>query len=128
MASQDPAERVAQELAEWLELRSTQVANAILESVYRPRVVEPTTAETVAYFRPLLVNPDNTLNEQGKAKVISQYGATGYEDIARAVAKSIRAEQDEAPAPGSQVDRFGPGVPTLQGSGPTTAQAPMGGY
>ena len=99
MASQDPAERVAQELAEWLELRSTQVANAILESVYRPRVVEPTTAETVAYFRPLLVNPDNTLNEQGKAQVIGQYGAQGYRDLARAVAKSLKAEQEQPPEP-----------------------------
>ena len=98
-SAEDIADRVADEIARWLELRSTQIADEILQSSYRPRVVEPTTAETVAYFRPLLVNPDNTLNEAGKAQVISQYGAQGYRDLARAVAKAMRAEQEQPPEP-----------------------------
>lgn len=118
----DPAERVAQELAEWLELRSTQVANAVLESVYRPRVVEPTTAETVAYFRPLLVNPDGTRNEAGKQFIIHggvnpltgkpgpAYGAEGYETIAKSVAKSITAEKDAILAEAS--DQLGEVMPS----------------
>ena len=94
MASTDVATRVAQEVADWLDTVPKKVADALLESVYRPRVVEPTKAETVAYFRSLLVNPDGTLNEQGKQSVIQQYGASYYEEIAKAVAKAITAEKD----------------------------------
>lgn len=92
MPKQDVAERVAEELSEWLETRSTQVADAILESVYRPRVVEPTRAKATAFFRALLVTPEGDLNEQGKQSIIDQYGAHAYEEIARAVARSLRAE------------------------------------
>lgn len=95
MASQDIADRVAEELSAWLELRSSQIADAILESPYRPRVVEPTTKEATAYYRTLLINPDGTLNEQGKQQVIQQYGPNGYEDIAKQVAKAVTAEKDE---------------------------------
>ena len=93
-SAEDIADRVADEIARWLDRTAAQVAEAILQSTYRPRVVEPTKAETVGYFRPLLVNPDNTLNEAGKQQVIAQYGATGYEDIAKAVAKEVMAEKD----------------------------------
>lgn len=103
----DVADRVAQEIADWLDLRSTQVAGAIMESVYRPRVVEPTRAKAAAYFRRFLVNPDGTLNVAGRDFVINGgvnpltgeqqtgYGAQGYEDIATSVARAIEAERDQ---------------------------------
>lgn len=96
MADQDTADRVAAEIAEWLQTRPGQVADAMLESALRPRVVEPSRAETVAYFRPLLLNPDGTINEEGKQQVIAQYGAYGYRDVAKALARAIRAEAEEA--------------------------------
>lgn len=91
----DVADRVAEELAAWLETRSTQIADAILESAYRPRVVEPTTAEAAAYYRAILVNPDGSLNEAGKQQIIAQYGGAGYKTIARAVARSMTTEAEE---------------------------------
>src|SRR5215210_6590344 len=92
--ARDVAERVAEELADWLEIRSTQVANAVLESAYRPRVVEPTRAEALAYYRPLLLNPDGTVNEAGKQQLIAQLGALGYRDVARSLARAVAAEKD----------------------------------
>lgn len=96
MASQDVADRIVDEITAWIETRSRQVADAILESAYRPRVVEPTTAEATAYYRSILITPDGYVSEQGKQQLIQQVGATGYEAIARQVARSLRTERDEA--------------------------------
>jgi hypothetical protein len=93
--ARDVADRVAEEVAAWLETRSTQVAEALLESAYRPRVVEPSRAESLAFYRAILLNPDNTLNQIGKQRVIAQYGALAYRDIARSLARALRDEQEE---------------------------------
>ena len=95
MPTVDVADRVADELVQWLETRSTQVADAILESAYRPRVVEPTTAEAVAYYRSVLILPDGSLNEAGKQQLIQQVGARGYRDVCRSLARALNAEQEE---------------------------------
>jgi hypothetical protein len=92
----DVADRVAQEIADWLDLRSTQVAGAILESVYRPRVVEPTRAKAAEYYARVLLNPDGSLNEAGKQQIIQQTGAQGYEAVAKTVAAWLTDQRDEA--------------------------------
>lgn len=98
--AEDVADTVATELADWLDRTSTAVAHAVLESSYRPRVVEPSRAEALAVWKPLLVNPDGSLNEAGKQSVVSRYGGSGYRAIAEGVARALRAEPDEpTPAP-----------------------------
>jgi hypothetical protein len=92
----DVADRVAQEVADWLDLRSTQVAGAILESVYRPRVVEPTRAKAAAYYATILLNPDGSLNEAGKQRIIQQTGARGYEAVAKTVAAWLTEQHEDA--------------------------------
>jgi hypothetical protein len=106
-SAEDIADRVADEIARWLDTRSTQIADAVMQSAYRPRVVEPTRAKAAAYFRRFLVNPDGTLNVAGRDFVINGgvnpltgeqqkgYGAQGYEDIATSVAQAIEAERDQ---------------------------------
>lgn len=96
MASTDVADRVAEEIAAWLDTRSTQVAEAILESVYRPRVVEPTRAQAAQYWATILLLPDGSLNEAGKQQIIAQNGATGYREVARSVAAWLEQQRDEA--------------------------------
>lgn len=109
MASVDIADRVAAEIAAWLDTRAQQISDAVLESVYRPQVVEPTTAARVAFFRGLLVNPDGTLNEAGKQRVIQQYGALGYRDVARSVARAVRDEKDAILAEVTDADEVASG-------------------
>lgn len=96
MASTDIADRVAEEIVAWLDTRSEQVAAAVLESVYRPRVVEPPTSERLALWRAMLILPDGTRNEDGIAQVQQQYGAQGYRDICLALARAARREAKEA--------------------------------
>jgi hypothetical protein len=99
MASQDVADRIAQELADWLELRATQIADAVMQSPYRPRVVEPTRADALAYYRTVLLNPDDTPNPAGKAQFVQQYGPQAYADTAKALAKHIAGERAASGVP-----------------------------
>lgn len=95
MAERDVADMVAQEIASWIETRATQVAEALLGSPLRPQVVQPSRADTLAYFEPLFFNPDSTPNAVGRQQVMDQYGAAEYEEIALALVREARKAQED---------------------------------
>ena len=91
MAKQTLADVVAAEINDWIERTSDAAAQALLDSVYAPDVVQPPTAELLAYYRSpsfqaLLWNPDGTPNTAGRGSLVAQVGEAGYRDIAKALA------------------------------------------
>jgi hypothetical protein len=87
MPKQDTADRLAADLVEWVERRSTELAEAILGSPLRPQVTTPTRDEALAYYGRLMWLPDGTPNQAGRDQLLARVGAEGFEKIALALAK-----------------------------------------
>ena len=100
MAKTSIADVIAEEIVDWLERMSDQVAGALLDSPLAPQVVMPSQADLLTYYRSprfqaLLWNPDGTPNQPGRDSLMDQVGPDGYQSIAMALA----TPHDEAPAP-----------------------------
>ena len=85
------ADVVAAEIDDWIERTSDAAAQALLDSVYAPDVVQPPTKELVAYyhspsFQALLWNPDGSENKAGRDSLEDQVGPPSYLAIAKALA------------------------------------------
>lgn len=86
MAKQSTADRLAEDLVEWVERRSTELAEAILGSPLAPEVQAPTRAEALAYYRTQVYLPDGTPNVVGRVRLLEAVGPEGFEKIALALA------------------------------------------
>ena len=87
------ADRVAAEVSDRLERLATAAADAILGSLYAPRVATPTRAQSLAYWRPYFFTPDGAVNQAGRDQVVQQVGGAEYAEIARGLAKELREQQ-----------------------------------
>ncbi|HKE13839.1 MAG TPA: hypothetical protein VKB80_03165 [Kofleriaceae bacterium] len=94
MARPTAPDRVAQEVADRLERTATLAADAILQSLYAPRVADPTSEEYLAYWRPILL-PGGAFSPAGRDQVVARVGAPEFRAIAQALARTIRKEQEE---------------------------------
>lgn len=87
MAKQSTADRLAAQLEEWIERRSTELAEAILGSPLAPQVETPTRAEALAYYRAQMFLPDGSPNAAGRAALLQRVGPDGFERVALELAK-----------------------------------------
>lgn len=87
MPKQHTADRLAADLVEWAERRSTELAEAILGSPLAPQVTTPTKAEALAYYQRMMWLPDGTPNQPGRDQLLARVGVDGFEKIALELAK-----------------------------------------
>jgi len=89
---------VAEEVALRLERTATLAAAAILESIYRPQVVSPTSDAALDYWERILL-PGGQFDPAGRDRVVAQVGAPEYREIAQSLARRMRREAEAAPEP-----------------------------
>jgi len=92
------ADAVATEVAERLEQLATLAADAILDSLYAPQVVDPTTDKALAYWETILM-PGGVFDPAGRDRVVQQVGAPEYRSVAQALARKITREHADGTRP-----------------------------
>lgn len=87
MTTQHIADRLAEEIVEWIDRTAEAVADALLGSPFSPQVEQPSEAERLDYFRAQFFLPDGTPNQIGRDNVLQTHGPEEYERVAVALSK-----------------------------------------
>ena len=88
MARPTMYERVAEELAAWIEDESTKVAEAMREGGRSPFGAPVTEADKLAYYAAQLYLPDGTPNGVGRNQLMQRLGPEEFVRVLAAVDKA----------------------------------------
>lgn len=77
-AQQHSLDRLANELADYIEASVEYLSNALLEGGHAPFEAKISEAERFGYFHGLLWNEDDTPNEEGRSLLEEQRGLDEY--------------------------------------------------
>jgi hypothetical protein len=82
---QETYDLVAQDLAEWLESMSTQLAIAFSPQGVAPFAAPISDQQKLAYYSSQLFQPDGTPNDAGRNAELQRLGPIGFRTVYRAV-------------------------------------------
>lgn len=97
-----PGAEVGDELAQWVEEMTDDLADALLASPEAPETARMTEAEKMRLFSHRIWTPDGQPNQQGRDALVAKYGWQGMAAILRDVDKRRRrltADVEALPEP-----------------------------
>ena len=107
MPSETMLDRVASDLALWIDETATRIALAMAPQGTAPFSAQISETQKLEYYRNALFNADGTPNVQGRAQELQRLGAQGFTQVYKAVLKAYPELRLPTP-PGAAG-----GVPTL---------------
>lgn len=85
MATIHPADALAQDVLDYVEKASDDLARGILGSPLSPQTATMTASEKTRYFANQFWTPDGQPNQQGRDALQTKYGPQGFAQIAQAL-------------------------------------------
>lgn len=82
---QNPLDRLAENLAEWADMISTEMADALKGGLAAPGAARLSQQQMLEYYSHQLFNPDGTPNLEGRAKEIDRLGAVQFAEVMKNV-------------------------------------------
>src|SRR5436189_932740 len=88
MPSETMLDRVASDLALWIDETATRIALAMAPQGTAPFSAQISETQKLEYYRNALFNADGTPNVQGRAQELQRLGAQGFTQVYKAVLKA----------------------------------------
>ena len=85
---QHSLDRVAEDLAEWLERVSDEIVEALIEDGRSPFGAGASVGQRLGYYAEQLWLPDGQPNPEGRQRLLQQLGPDGYASVYRTVAQA----------------------------------------
>lgn len=82
---QNPLDRMAEELAEWADTISTQIADGIKGGFAAPGAAQISERQKMAYYTQMMFGPDGQPNVQGRATLLQRLSAEEFVETYRDV-------------------------------------------
>lgn len=98
---------IAQDLAQWLESTSTQLAIAFSPQGVAPFAAPISEQQKLSYYSSQLFMPDGTPNEQGRNAELQRLGPIGFRTVYRAVIQAYPWLRLPAPPEGAAPNPLG---------------------
>lgn len=92
---QDGYSDVADDMAEWMESMSDELAGGLMGNGPAPFSQNLTKAEQLEFYTSAFFNPDGSENLMGREQQMQRLGPVGYANALRTVLDSIRREGTE---------------------------------
>jgi hypothetical protein len=128
--SHNTLDLVAEDLAQYIDDLSSQIAEAMSAGGTAPFAAQITEQEKLNYYTAALFSPDGTPNMQGRAREMQRLGPEGFASVYKAVIHAHPNLAIPAPPPGatippSEFPTIGPAGPHLPGL-PSSLGIPRG--
>jgi len=122
MPGETMLDKVATDLALWLDQESSKIALAMAPQGVSPFAAPISETQKLEYYRDQLFNPDGAPNLQGRNAQIQRLGPQGFTQVYKAVIKAYPQLRVPAPPEGALVPQAGP--PPSAPVAPTTIGGP----
>jgi hypothetical protein len=107
MPQQEVYDSLAQDLAQWLDDMSTQLAVAFSPQGIAPFAAPLSESQKLAYYSAQLFNADGTPNDAGRNAELQRLGPLGFRTVYRAVIQAFPWLRIPAPPEGAQTNILG---------------------
>jgi hypothetical protein len=101
--SQSMFDLVAEEISEWIDHMSDEIAEAVAAGGKAPFSAQLTEAQKIDYYAAQYFNPDGTPNVQGRAAQMARLGPEGFAQVYKAVVKAHPNLAIPSPPPGAAI-------------------------
>ena len=93
---QNPLDSLAEELGEWIDQISTQIAQSVVGGYTAPGAASLSERQKLDYYTRQFFNPDGSPNDQGRAQEMLRLGPEHFAEVWTEV---VHAHPDLAPPP-----------------------------
>lgn len=88
MPQQNPLDKLAEELGEWIDQISSAIADSVLGGFAAPGAAQLNEQQKLEYYSRMLFNPDGTPNDAGRAQEMQRLGPEGFAEVYQEVTRA----------------------------------------